>query len=124
MRALSCSCRSATTASKSPARRCSRPPSRSSRSASRCAPRSCWSSGSAATATRSRAAFTKLFLSELWEPFERAGQPDERWDELIEAVDSLRPLASEALLALFKLRMTSQLEDAFGKVIEQQAKRR
>jgi hypothetical protein len=69
-------------------------------------------------------AFTKLFLRELWEPFEQAGQPDERWDELIEAVGSLRPLASEALLALFKQRMTTQLEAAFGKVIEHQAKRK
>jgi DNA-binding transcriptional MerR regulator len=68
--------------------------------------------------------FTKLFLKELWEPFEQAGQPDERWDELIDAVNSLRPLASEALLALFKQRMTTQLEDAFGKVIEHQAKRK
>jgi DNA-binding transcriptional MerR regulator len=68
-------------------------------------------------------AFTKLFLRELWEPFERAGQPDDRWDELIEAVNSLRPLASEALLALFKQSMTTQLEDAFGKVLEHQAKR-
>jgi len=69
-------------------------------------------------------AFTKLFLRELWEPFEQAGQPDERWDELIESVSSLRPLASEALLALFKQSMTTQLEDAFGKVLEQQAKRK
>jgi DNA-binding transcriptional MerR regulator len=68
--------------------------------------------------------FTKLFLRELWEPFEKAGQPQEGWDELIESVDSLRPLASEALLAMFKLRMTSQLEEAFGKVIEHQAKRK
>ena len=52
---------------------------------------------------------------------------EEAWrqaDKLIEGVDSLRPLASEALLALFKLRMTTQLEDAFGKVIEHQAKRK
>jgi DNA-binding transcriptional MerR regulator len=69
-------------------------------------------------------AFTKLFLNEVWEPFEQAGQPDERWDELIDAVDSLRPLASEALLALFKQRMTTQLEGAFGKVLEHQAKRK
>ncbi len=67
-------------------------------------------------------AFTKLFLKELWEPFEQEGRPTERWDELIEAVDSLRPLASDALLALFKQRMTGQLEVAFGKVIEHQAK--
>ncbi len=69
-------------------------------------------------------AFVKLFLSEIWEPFERDGQPPEQWDELIGAVESLRPLASEALLAMFKLRMTSQLEESFGKVVEQQAKRR
>ncbi len=69
-------------------------------------------------------AFVKLFLSEIWEPFEREGQPPEQWDELIGAVESLRPLASEALLAMFKLRMTGQLEDSFGKVVEQQAKRR
>jgi DNA-binding transcriptional MerR regulator len=68
--------------------------------------------------------FTKLFLRELWEPFDRAGQPEEGWDELIESVDALRPLASEALLALFKLRMTAQLEEAFGKVIEHQSKRK
>lgn len=69
-------------------------------------------------------AFTKLFLRELWEPFEQEGQPDERWEELIEAVGQLRPLASEALLALFKQRMTNQLEAAFGRVIEHQARRR
>jgi DNA-binding transcriptional MerR regulator len=68
-------------------------------------------------------AFTKLFLREVWEPFEQAGQPDERWDEVIAAVNSLRPLASEALLAVFKQRMTTQLQDAFGKVLEHQAKR-
>jgi DNA-binding transcriptional MerR regulator len=68
--------------------------------------------------------FTKLFIKELWEPFEREGQPAERWEELIGAVDSLRPLASEALLAMFKLRMTSQLEEAFGKVVEHQAKKK
>jgi DNA-binding transcriptional MerR regulator len=68
-------------------------------------------------------AFAKLFLKELWDPFEQEGQPDERWDEVIEAVGALRPLASEALLAVFKQRMTTQLEGAFGKVLEHQAKR-
>jgi len=68
-------------------------------------------------------AFARLYLKELWEPFERAGQPDDSWDKLIDAVNSLRPLASEALLALFKQRMTTQLEDTFGKMLEHQAKR-
>jgi DNA-binding transcriptional MerR regulator len=69
-------------------------------------------------------AFTRLFLKELWEPFERDGKPAERWDDLIAAVDSLRPLASQALLALFKQSMSAQLEQAFGKVLEHQAKRK
>ncbi len=68
-------------------------------------------------------AFVKLFLRELWEPFEQAGQPEERWDEMIGAIEALRPIASEALLAVFKQRMTSQVERAFGRVLEQQAKR-
>ncbi len=67
--------------------------------------------------------FTRLYLKELWEPFQQAGQPDDHWDEVIDAVNTLRPLASEALLALFKQRMTTQLQDTFGKVIEHQAKR-
>src|ERR1700677_4757573 len=69
-------------------------------------------------------AFTKLFLRELWQPFDEAGQPDDGWDELIAGVGSLRPLASEGLLALFKQRMTAHIEEAFGKVLEHQAKRK
>jgi len=61
---------------------------------------------------------------ELWEPFDQAVNLRSAGTSLIEAVNSLRPLASEALLALFKQRMTSQLEDAFGKVLEHQAKRK
>ena len=120
----SCSCRSATTASKCPARRCCGAaeqvvalgiPMHAALVLVERVSRDCDS------ISRD---FTKLFLRELWQPFDEAGQPDEGWDELIEGVDSLRPLASEALLALFKLRMTAQLEQAFGKVIEHQAKRK
>ena len=69
-------------------------------------------------------AFTRLYLKELWEPFQHSGQPEEQWPEIIDAVNTLRPLASETLLALFKQSMTTQLEDTFGKVIQHQAKRR
>ncbi len=54
----------------------------------------------------------------------RPASPEERWDELIDAIGSLRALASEALLALFKQRMTAQVEAAFGKVLEHQVKRK
>lgn len=69
-------------------------------------------------------AFAQLYLKELWEPFEKAGQPDDQWQKLIDAIDSLRPLATEALLALFKQKMAAELEHTFGRMIEQQAKRK
>jgi DNA-binding transcriptional MerR regulator len=68
-------------------------------------------------------AFVKLYLKELWEPFTTAGQPEERWDEMIEAIRTLRGIASEALLGMFKLRMSAQVEAASGKLLEHQVKR-
>jgi DNA-binding transcriptional MerR regulator len=68
-------------------------------------------------------AFVKLYLKELWEPFTAAGQPEERWDEMTEAIRTLRGIASEALLGMFKLRMTAQVEAASGKLLEHQVKR-
>ncbi len=67
--------------------------------------------------------FVKLFLEEVWRPFEEAGHPDSRWPEMVESIERLRPLASEALLAVFQQAMTRQVEAAFGKQIERRAKR-
>jgi DNA-binding transcriptional MerR regulator len=68
-------------------------------------------------------AFVQLFLAEVWKPFDDAGQPDDRWPEVTETIERLRPLASEAVLAMFKQSMEAEVEKAFGKVLEQQAKR-
>src|SRR4051794_19814446 len=67
-------------------------------------------------------AFVSLFLDQVWKPFDRAGRPDERWEEITESIERLRPLASEALLAVFKQKMTAQVEEAFGKLIEEKPK--
>jgi DNA-binding transcriptional MerR regulator len=68
-------------------------------------------------------AFVKLYLKEVWEPFAEAGQPEERWDEVTDAIRTLRGVASEALLAIFKQRMTAQVESASSRLLERQAKR-
>jgi DNA-binding transcriptional MerR regulator len=68
-------------------------------------------------------AFVKLFMEELWMPFEREGQPEERWGEVMESIERLRSLASEALLAMFKQTMAAEVEDAFGKALARQVKR-
>jgi SAM-dependent methyltransferase/DNA-binding transcriptional MerR regulator len=58
--------------------------------------------------------FVRLFLEEVWQPFLAAGVPVERWAEIEESIDRLRPLATEALLAIFGQRMSAQIESAFG----------
>lgn len=67
-------------------------------------------------------AFVDLFLDELWKPFDAEGQPQERWPEITEAIERLRPLAAEALLAIFKQTMADAVEDAFGRMLEQQSR--
>jgi hypothetical protein len=66
--------------------------------------------------------FTELFMRDVWEPFDRAGRPEERWPEVRESLERLRPLASEALLAIFQLVMTEETEKAFGRVVEQDSR--
>jgi DNA-binding transcriptional MerR regulator len=68
-------------------------------------------------------AFVRLYLKEVWEPFEEAGHPDERWDDVIDAIRGLRGIASEALLAMFKLRMSAQVEKESARLIERHVKR-
>jgi DNA-binding transcriptional MerR regulator len=67
-------------------------------------------------------AFVRLYLKELWEPFVQAGHPDERWDGVIDAIAALRPIATEALLAMFKLRMSTEVEKQSARLIERQAR--
>jgi DNA-binding transcriptional MerR regulator len=57
-------------------------------------------------------AFVDLFVSEIWEPFDRAGRPEEDWPKVREALDRVRPLASDALLAMFQITMADATEKA------------
>lgn len=67
-------------------------------------------------------AFVELFIEQVWKPFDEAGRPPERWPEIVEAIERLRPLASEALLAVFKLAMTEAVDKAFGREIERESR--
>ena len=69
-------------------------------------------------------AYVELFLEEIWKPFDEAGRPVERWPEVQEALDRLRPLASEALLALFQIVMTERVDKAAADVLERVADER
>ena len=62
-------------------------------------------------------AYVELFLEQIWRPFEEAGRPPERLPEVREALERLRPLASEALMAIFGLAMTEATERAMDREV-------
>ena len=69
------------------------------------------------------AAFVRLFLERVWKPFDRAGQPEPDWPAVLAALEQLRPLATEVLVAIFQPRMTQATEKAFGRELHRRAKR-
>jgi DNA-binding transcriptional MerR regulator len=62
--------------------------------------------------------FVRLFLEDVWKPFVEAGYPEERWEEVIEAIDRLRPISTRAVLAMYGLTMSEQIEEAFGREVQ------
>src|SRR3954467_15912074 len=44
--------------------------------------------------------FVKLFMDDVIKPFADAGMPAERWEDLADSVEHVRPLAAQALLAV------------------------
>jgi DNA-binding transcriptional MerR regulator len=68
--------------------------------------------------------FVKLFIREVWKPFAKADMPSERWPEIEDAIERLRPAASNALMAIFRKRMSSQIEVAFEEITRRLSERK
>jgi DNA-binding transcriptional MerR regulator len=56
--------------------------------------------------------YVDLFTEKIWEPFDQAGRPDADWHKVLEALEAMRPLASDALLAMFQITMGEETEKA------------
>jgi DNA-binding transcriptional MerR regulator len=56
--------------------------------------------------------FVDLFVREIWEPFDRAGRPEEDWPRIREALERMRPLASRSVVAVFQIAMDEAAEKA------------
>ncbi|HWI08888.1 MAG TPA: MerR family transcriptional regulator [Solirubrobacteraceae bacterium] len=65
--------------------------------------------------------YVDLFLETVWTPFEQAGMPDEGWSDVQDALDRLRPLASESLLSVFGMAMKDAVDRASARVLERVA---
>jgi DNA-binding transcriptional MerR regulator len=69
-------------------------------------------------------AYVRLFLDHVWRPFEQAGEPAEEWPRVRDALERLRPLAGEALLAMFGLVMTEAVESALERELGRMGEQR
>jgi DNA-binding transcriptional MerR regulator len=68
--------------------------------------------------------FVKLFMEDVIKPFAEAGAPEERWAELAEAIEHVRPLAAQALLAVFRRTMDDEVEATFAELARRMAGKR
>jgi DNA-binding transcriptional MerR regulator len=62
--------------------------------------------------------FVELFVKEIWEPFEKAGRPEGDWPKVREALERMRPLASDALLSMFQITMDDATEKASERTLQ------
>lgn len=58
--------------------------------------------------------FIRLFDERVWEPFDQAGRPREKWPEVRNSLQRLRPLASDAFIASFQFAMEEVSERAIS----------
>jgi DNA-binding transcriptional MerR regulator len=68
--------------------------------------------------------FVELFMRQVWKPFEDQGRPEHDLPAVREALERLRPLASDSLLAMFQLVMTEKVEERMGREVERIQRRR
>lgn len=62
--------------------------------------------------------YVDLFLEQVWRPFDAAGRPADRWDEVREALDRLGPLAADTLLVVFRRAMRAEIDAEIGRELE------
>ena len=60
--------------------------------------------------------FVKLFIDEVWKPFVDAGMPEEQWEAIAGSLEGARPLAAEAVLAVFRQTLSDEVEAAFADI--------
>ncbi|MBW3608397.1 MAG: MerR family transcriptional regulator [Actinobacteria bacterium] len=72
-------------------------------------------------ADRLAQAYVDLFLEVVWTPFEQAGRPSDGWPAVQDALERLRPLASESLLAVFGMAMKDAVDRESARALKRMA---
>ena len=60
----------------------------------------------------------RLFLEELWKPVRSAPDRESRWPEVVESIETLRPVALGTVESLFRQTLAAEVEAAFARELE------
>lgn len=63
--------------------------------------------------------FIRLFVEDVFRPFQAAGLPEERWPELLVAIERLRPMSAQVVLGVYQLTMGAEVEQAAAHELKQ-----
>lgn len=58
--------------------------------------------------------FVDEFRAQIWKPFAEGGFPEERWPAMLESIRTLLPVASQAVLAVFRDELNKVIDEALG----------
>jgi DNA-binding transcriptional MerR regulator len=58
--------------------------------------------------------YVELFRDTVWREFADAGQPDDEWPRVQQAIERVQPVASQAMLATFRIAMGQAVDEALG----------
>lgn len=58
--------------------------------------------------------FVDEFRAQLWKPFADAGLPEDQWPAMLDSIRTLLPVASQAVLAVFRDELNDVVEEALG----------
>jgi hypothetical protein len=56
--------------------------------------------------------YVELFRDTVWRAFADAGQPAEQWQQVQQAIERVQPVASQAMLATFRIAMGQAVNEA------------
>lgn len=65
--------------------------------------------------------FVDEFRTQLWKPFADAGLPEDRWPAMLDSIRTLLPVASQAVLAVFRDELDKVVEEALGEELSRLA---
>jgi hypothetical protein len=63
--------------------------------------------------------FVDEVRGQLWRPFADAGMPAEQWPTMLSTIESLLPVASQAVVAIFRDKLNGAIDAAMGEEIAQ-----